>query len=96
MASLNELELLVAEYTREFRTLKEKAAESKVIGEPVAGGVGLVQVDITGGIVGPNHPMQQRANELQGYHVVLRQLAELVPMGHVVAEKGDWEVRPAS
>ncbi|MDX8036181.1 hypothetical protein SK803_38805 [Lentzea sp. BCCO 10_0856] len=28
-----------------------------------------------GGIIGPNHPMQQRANELQGYHVVPRQLA---------------------
>jgi DNA-binding protein YbaB len=52
MASLNELEALVAERTREFRALQEKAAESKVIGEPVAGGVGLVQVDITGGLVG--------------------------------------------
>lgn len=52
MASLNELEILVAERTREFRALKEKAAKSKVIGEPVAGGVGLVQVDITGGLVG--------------------------------------------
>lgn len=29
----------------------------------------------TGGIIGPNHPMQQRANELKGYHVVPRQLA---------------------
>lgn len=28
-----------------------------------------------GGIIGPNHPMQQRANELQGFHVVPRQLA---------------------
>ncbi|NKE59736.1 hypothetical protein FXN61_24180 [Lentzea sp. PSKA42] len=29
----------------------------------------------SGGIIGPNHPIQQRANELKGYHVVPRQLA---------------------
>ncbi|WP_086662749.1 YbaB/EbfC family nucleoid-associated protein [Lentzea kentuckyensis] len=51
MASLNELENLVAERTREFRALKQKAAEHKVIGEPVAG-AGLVQVDTTGRLVG--------------------------------------------
>lgn len=29
----------------------------------------------TSGIIGPNHPIQQRANELAGFHVVPRQLA---------------------
>lgn len=49
VAALNELEALVAERTREFKALQQKAAEAaeKIIGEPVAGGVGLVQVDIT-------------------------------------------------
>lgn len=51
MASLNELENLVAERTREFRALKQKAAEHKVIGESVAG-AGLVQVDTAGQLVG--------------------------------------------
>ncbi|NKE59735.1 hypothetical protein FXN61_24175 [Lentzea sp. PSKA42] len=54
MASLNELEILVAERTREFKALQQKSADAagKVIGEPVAGGTGLVQVDITGRLVG--------------------------------------------
>lgn len=54
MASLNELEALVAERTREFKALQQKAAEAagKIIGEPVAGGVGLVKVDTTGRLVG--------------------------------------------
>lgn len=54
MASLNELEQLVAERTREFKALQQKAADAagKVVGEPVAGGIGLVQVDITGQLVG--------------------------------------------
>lgn len=54
MASLNELENLVAERTREFHALRERAADTagKVIGEPVAGGVGLVQVDTAGSLVG--------------------------------------------
>lgn len=51
MASLNELENLVAERTREFRALKQNAADHKVIGEPVAG-AGLVQVDTAGRLVG--------------------------------------------
>lgn len=51
MASLNELENLVAERTREFRALKHKAADHKVIGEQVAG-AGLVQVDTTGQLIG--------------------------------------------
>ncbi|SEQ14017.1 hypothetical protein SAMN05216188_102192 [Lentzea xinjiangensis] len=51
MASLTELENLVAERTREFRALKQRAAEQKVVGEPVAG-AGLVQVDTAGRLVG--------------------------------------------
>lgn len=51
---MNELEILVAERTREFHALRERAAEAagKVIGEPVAGGAGLVQVDTTGQLAG--------------------------------------------
>lgn len=54
MASLNELENLVAERKRDFMALQQTSAEvaAKVIGEPVAGGVGLVQVDITGQLTG--------------------------------------------
>ena len=76
MASLNELEILVAERTREFRALKEKAAENKVIGEPVAGGVGLVQVDITGRLVGIDFD-QERLRSLDERRLG-RQLTEAI------------------
>ena len=63
----------------------------------VIGGVLGAFIEQAGRIIGDGlSRMQEFRTIMSEIASLVASLAELVPMGHVVAEKGGWEVRPAS